>query len=218
MAVSKVEVISELYELFEQSEKNGISLEDIFKCVYSNVGSTTIDDSYDELNTPYSKKSHWRHYVSKGIHFSVLQLLPFLFLGFLFYFPMAQLMYTSPCIMHTPVPLVEVTHPIINCTMCQGLTEAPRLKNLSRNEFMEHHAHSLRPIVVVGAASRWPAIEVFSYDYFKKLYQNYPESVEADMNTGQFFSYSSNIRNLKELFEIPHNQLSVENERWYIGW
>ena len=217
MAVSKDKVISELYELFEQSEKNGISLEDILKCVYSNVGSTTIYDSYDELPTPCAKESYWRRYASKCIHFFVLQLLPILFLGVLFYSPVAQLVYMSPCILHTPVPLVEVTHPIINCTMCQGLTEAPRLKNLSRNEFMEHHAHSLRPIVVVGAASQWPAIEVFSYDYFKKLYQNYPESVEGDMNTGQFFSYSSNIRNLKELFEIPHN-LAVETERWYIGW
>ena len=45
-----------------------------------------------------------------------------------------------------------------------------------------------------------------------------PEAMDADMNSGHFFPYSSSIRDLKELFELPSESASMANEKWYIGW
>jgi len=61
-------------------------------------------------------------------------------------------------------------------------------------------------------------MEVFSYNYFKDLYQQSPEAIDSDTEKGQFFSYSSNIRNLKELFELSSEGVSMATEKWYIGW
>ena len=109
-------------------------------------------------------------------------------------------------------------HPKFDCNFCEGLTGAPRQTNLSQYEFVHKYAYTSRPILVVGAASDWPAMDVFSYDYFKSLYQQSPEAIESDMESGQFFSYSSNIQNLKDLFDLSSERVSMTTEKWYIGW
>ena len=102
--------------------------------------------------------------------------------------------------------------------VCEGVTGALRFVNLSREDFVHHHAYSAKPIVVEGAALRWPAMDVFSYDYFKNLYLQTPGSLDDDNIKGQFFSYSSNIMDLKNLFELPTEHVEMKTERWYIGW
>lgn len=102
--------------------------------------------------------------------------------------------------------------------MCEGVTGALRFVNLSREDFVHHHAYSAKPIVVEGAALGWSAIDVFSYDYFKDLYQQIPGSLADDNIKGQFFSYSSNIMDLKDFFQLPTEQAEMKTERWYIGW
>lgn len=152
------------------------------------------------------------------ISFTFFKVIPALFCVFLLHFPLLQLFTGSTCVLSPPLMLTEIMHPLVNCSMCQGVTEAPRFVNLTRKEFALHHAHSSRPIVVVGAALDWPAMQVFSYDYFRGLYYSFPESLDADTSKGQFFSYSSNIHDLKELFELTSERAAMITERWYIGW
>jgi hypothetical protein len=90
--------------------------------------------------------------------------------------------------------------------------------NITRKEFALHYAHSSQPVVVVRAALHWSAMQVFSYDYFRNLYSTFPDAIDADTSKGQFFSYNSNIRNLKELFDLPSERAAMTTERWYIGW
>ena len=45
-----------------------------------------------------------------------------------------------------------------------------------------------------------------------------PEAMDADINSGHFFSYSSRIKDLKELFEMSAERASMASEKWYIGW
>ena len=73
-------------------------------------------------------------------------------------------------------------------------------------------------MVIEGAADDWSAMNVFSYDYFKDLYLRTPGSLDDDNIKGQFFSYSSNIMDLKELFNLPVERAEMKIERWYIGW
>ena len=102
--------------------------------------------------------------------------------------------------------------------VCEGVTGALRFVNLSREDFVHHHAYGAKPIVVEGAALGWSAMDVFSYDYFKSLYLQTPGSLDDDNIKGQFFSYSSNIMDLKDLFQLPAELAEMKTERWYIGW
>ena len=102
--------------------------------------------------------------------------------------------------------------------VCEGVTGAFRFANLSREDFVRNHAYSAKPIVVEGAALGWSAMDVFSYEYFKDLYLRIPGSLDDDNIKGQFFSYSSNIMDLKDLFRQPTKHAEMKTERWYIGW
>ena len=112
----------------------------------------------------------------------------------------------------------HVRNLVLVCRVCEGVEGALRFVNLSREDFIHQHAYSAKPIVVEGAARGWPAMEVFSYDYFKDLYLQTPGSLDDDYTKGQFFSYSSSIMDLKGLFQLPVEQAEMKTERWYIGW
>ena len=142
-------------------------------------------------------------------------LVPFLLVTSIFYIPTLQLWNHSSCIFPAPVIMVQ---PLADCAVCRGVTGAPRLVGISRKNFSLHHAHSSRPIVVVGAALDWPALEIFSYEYFRGLYQNFPDAIDSDTSKGQFFAYSSNIPTLKDLFQLSPERAAMTTESWYIGW
>lgn len=122
------------------------------------------------------------------------------------------------CFVPTLMVIPGMTQPIADCNMCKGVTGAPRLVNLSRRDFILHHAYSTRPVVVLRAALNWSATSLFSYDYFRSLYTTFPGALDSDASNGQFFSYSSNIRDLKDLFELSYERATMHSERWYIGW
>ena len=148
----------------------------------------------------------------------VFKVYPLVFLLSLFAYPLFKLVTGSPCLISEVTPLGEALIPFVDCKICENVTEVPRLTNLSREEFVHKYAYTSKPILVVGAALGWPALEVYSYDYFKSLYLNTPGALDDDMIQGQFFSYSSSIRDLKELFELPSEVAAMAEERWYIGW
>lgn len=203
---SKEDVVSSICKLVRKANKAGIPLEDILKCL-------------DNERTYINKTSHdsgWS--VWSCAAFSLFKLIPGLLVVLLLHLPVLQFFNGSSCIIPTPDVILGMVSPLANCSVCHGVTEAPRLVNLTRKEFAIHHAHSCRPIVVVGAASDWPAMQVFSYDYFRNLYHKYPEAINADTGAGQFFSYSSNIRNLKDLFDLSSERAAMTEETWYIGW
>ena len=120
-----------------------------------------------------------------------------------------------PCYYFVPEPLHEILGPLADCDFCKGVNHAPRLSNLSRVEFIQKYGFSGQPIIVTDATSTWKASSVFSYDFFKQLYLSRPGSLENDTEFGQFFRYSSNVRNLQELFNMSEDSAG---ERWYIGW
>lgn len=198
--------MSSLSEALKDAEKVGVPLEDILNCLNTEtkpIRSTAHQSRYCIRNTP---------------SFIVLQLVPAVSLVFLLHFPLLKLLSGASCLFPAPVLFMGMIHPLANCSVCLGVTEAPRLLNLTPKDFALHHAYSSRPIIVAEAALHWSAMHVFSYDYFQSLYSRYPDAIDADTNEGQFFSYSSNIRNLKELFELTGERVAMTTESWYIGW
>ena len=143
---------------------------------------------------------------------------PIIFAIALLAYPVFRLFAGYACLLVEVSPFGEAVTPIVDCKMCEGVTGAPRLTNLTTDEFIRNHAYTARPILVVGAVSNWSALEVFSYDYFKSLYLKSPQSLDEDNDSGQFFAYSSNIHDLKDLFSLPSEVATMETEKWYIGW
>lgn len=203
----KEETISRLRSILTKARSAGVSERELRKYLEA-----------EEFLPSGGGRGKPSRYGCLSLHCIVFRVLPAVLLLSLFYFPLSELLNGSPCLVSQLSPFPELAHPVLNCSFCEGVTGAPRHVNLSRREFMHKYAYTGRPVVVVEAASSWPAINVFSYDYFKNLYLQTPESIDADKNSGQFFSYSSNIQNLQDLFDLSSERASMASEKWYIGW
>ena len=123
----------------------------------------------------------------------------------------------SPCLIPQYLPVAEFAMPVINCSFCRGLNQVSVVNSsdITVDDFMTQYAYSSQPLLIKGAASSWPAIEKFTYSYFKELYVKRPEAVVEDKENGQFFAYSSGIRNLEEFLNLSTDDVS---KKWYIGW
>ena len=111
-----------------------------------------------------------------------------------------------------------VMYPKTDCGFCKDLVEAPRLSNLSTEQFLKDFINKNTPVVVTDATGNWSARELFSYEYFRGLYMDNPESLESDLDQGQFFQYSSDLHHLDDVFHLPEDRVQLEGKKWYIGW
>lgn len=153
--------------------------------------------------------------------FVTFVVLPILFLlailGTFAYFTASTIREGSNCISWVPFDGL-VSLPITDCSFCEGITEAPRLRNLSMDDFVRKYAYIGVPIVVTDATDGWRARRLFTYNYFKNLYANNPQSLEEDTNEGQFFTYRSDLDDLYDLFNLPEERAALRGKKWYIGW
>lgn len=153
--------------------------------------------------------------------FVTFVVLPILFLlailGTFAYFTASTIQEGSNCISWVPFDGL-VSLPITDCSFCEGITEAPRIRNLSMDDFVRKYAYIGVPIVVTDATDGWRARRLFTYNYFKNLYANNPQSLEEDTNEGQFFTYRSDLDDLYDLFNLPEERAALRGKKWYIGW
>lgn len=211
-AKAKEAAVSHLGSVLKDADKSGVPLKHIVYCLNNEAKAL---NSLNRAALP----ARWSSFLGYAAAFTLFKLVPCIMIGLLLQALILQLLNRSSCVFPAPLLLCEMfIQPLANCSVCEGIAEAPRLVNISRKEFALYHAHSSRPIVVIGAALKWPAMETFSYDYFRNLYNSYPDAINIDTSTGQFFSYSSNIRNLKELFELPSERAAMTVDKWYVGW
>lgn len=210
-------LLSDLSRIFEQAKSAGLSDEEIKQCLRDEgllqpPSAHAADQDKDIIYQKLSEKA-WNI-----LNILIFKVYPIVILCALFAYPLFKLYNGSPCLVTEVFPFSEAVIPFSDCRMCEGVVEAPRLVNLSQEDFIRRYAYKSKPIVVVGAANDWPALDTFSYDYFKDLYTGMPGSLEGDNTQGQFFAYSSDIKDLEDLFELPSEVATMSKERWYIGW
>ncbi|XP_075225290.1 uncharacterized protein LOC142326589 [Lycorma delicatula] len=113
----------------------------------------------------------------------------------------------------------EATRPVTDCSICRGINGVIVLPNITRQEFHKY-AYSSKPIIVKGAASHWPAVKLFSFNYFKNIFDNVDGAYEAVEEDCQFLTFKTNFLSLRDVFQMPRNRvLNVKGESpWYIGW
>lgn len=123
------------------------------------------------------------------------------------------------CLINYNEILGEISRKVTNCTlMCEGLTELPRISNLTKEEFVAKFAYNGRPVVVTDAAVNWTALHSFNFTFLKSLYDGSKEGYRTNEEECQFFPYKTEFETLKEAFSMPKKRVEWKAEPWYFGW
>ncbi|XP_076243155.1 uncharacterized protein LOC143184654 [Calliopsis andreniformis] len=117
------------------------------------------------------------------------------------------------CLAELPSFTQKIFRPAEDCSMCQDVQQVDRISNVVPGTFEERYAYSGRPVVVTDAMSNWTAPEVFSFLFFKSLYDG------EDANC-QFFPYKTGFQSLQDVFDMSTSRSLLEEgtEPWYVGW
>lgn len=102
------------------------------------------------------------------------------------------------------------------CLNCSHL-QVPVVYNMTQEYFVKHHAYNGRPVLFKGGVKHWSALETFSYDYFKEVYDE-EALLEFDNKECQFFGYKTNFRTLEDVFRMSKKRQMFKKDQWYIGW
>ena len=156
--------------------------------------------------------------LARYVHALLYRVMPIILLSTVLLAILLGVLKSDPCLLHQPLPLDDFAAPVSRCSHCHNTSNVMVLESVTTEEFMEKYAFSRRPVLVKGAASGWPALGLFSYSYFKELYLNRPEAIAHDVETGQFFPYSSGIKHLKDFLALSDDTAALKTDKWYIGW
>lgn len=105
-----------------------------------------------------------------------------------------------------------------NCQICADVAQVDRVQNISPSNFEEHYASKGRPVVVTDGTFQWSAVNTFSFEFFKDLYQSTRgEGTEVGC---QFFPYKTEFRSLEDALNMSNERatLAPNTKPWYIGW
>ena len=198
---------TELQNLFaglrKEAQKSGVTNEEI------------CSEFLRTVKGPKSKKARsWL----KIFTFIVLPVLLSVGGYFLFNF-LAEHYKEDVCLINFNEIVGEVSRKITNCSlMCEGLTELPRISNLTKEEFVDKFAYNGRPVVVTDAAVNWTALQTFNFTFLKGLYDSSQDAYRNNEEECQFFPYKTEFETLKEAFSMPKKRVEWKAEPWYFGW
>lgn len=126
----------------------------------------------------------------------------------------------TPCLVDNNAIVMEISRPLVDCGACSNLRQVPVETNLTTKDFIEKYAYSGVPVLVKGATTTWSAMSVFSYQYFKELYQSRENALDDVDEDCQFFPYKTEFTTLKEVFDMDEDRANLKpgQPNWYIGW
>lgn len=212
------EIFARVCDSFERAKASKLEKKDVLKCLKLLAEESGCQPTSESTGKPEKRHAYFLiGYAFQTLLWIVYRLAPFTILITSLFYPLYQLYHTDPCLYPQLLPVAEFAMPIISCDICQGFTRAPEISsnNITVEQFMEEYAYTSQPVLIKGAASSWPALTMFSYEYFRELYLKRPQAVEEDNLNGQFFAYSSGIHNLEEFLGLSNDSSS---KKWYIGW
>lgn len=207
MAVTKsVEELAILFsDLREKSLKGGETLE--------NIRTEFLRQVVKDHKATSSKK--------KSLKWFLIVVLPVVFAVAGYYFDVIDLLRVKeePCLLEVNEIFIEVTRKRTNCTLlCEGLTEIPRVSDLSKQEFVTKYAYTGRPVVVVDGAKNWSAVGRFNFTFFKDLFDKNKEAYRVNEDECQFFPYRTEFISLEQALNMSKERSEWKAEPWYFGW
>ncbi|XP_053999008.1 uncharacterized protein LOC128887299 isoform X1 [Hylaeus anthracinus] len=119
----------------------------------------------------------------------------------------------NKCLAELPLFTQKIFRPAEDCSICRDVQQVDRISNVVPGNFEERYAYSGRPVVITDAMTNWTAPKVFSFSFFKSLYDG------EDANC-QFFPYKTEFKSLQDVFDMDANRSLLENgtKPWYVGW
>ena len=198
----KVNILSEKFrELKTKALQKGVTEEEI------------VHHYLNEVSLPSKPKrsGKWK------IIFFVL-FLPLLLAAFGYYFLDNLFDESYPCTVDHSLFVMEAARPVANCGMCKGLSEVPKLSGLTAETFASDYAYNAKPLVVKDATENWTAIQVFTFEFFRKLYSESETAFNVTDEQCQFFPYQTEFHTLREVFNMSKERAEFKAEPWYIGW
>ncbi|CAG5124798.1 unnamed protein product [Candidula unifasciata] len=123
-----------------------------------------------------------------------------------------------PCLLTKTRPTVPIFRPVVQCDFCQNVSQIVRLPHISAAEFEDKYAYSGHPLIVSDGAANWSAVDVFSFEFFRDIYE--PGSPVLESNC-QFFAYGfSHVRGVNDVFTFYESGQHFQNgsQPVYIGW
>ena len=125
----------------------------------------------------------------------------------------------EPCLLNVNEIFIELTRKPTNCSLvCEGLTEIPRVSELSKEEFVSKYAYTGRPVVVVDAAKNWSAVDRFNFTFFKELFEKNKDAYRVNEDECQFFPYRTEFISLKQALNMSKDRSEWKGKPWYFGW
>lgn len=213
--VSKV--VLDIADARKRAKAAGLGEDEILRCLLLFQEQLNTENTPGLNSSQTTRTTHLLTHLLMALLWVGYRLLPCILCLAVLLYPVYHWYIDSPCLIPQYLPVAEFTMPVVNCSFCQRFTHVPVINasDITTSEFMNKYAYSSQPLLIKGAALSWPAIDKFSYEYFKELYLQRPEALEEDKVKGQFFAYSSGIRNLEEFVNLSSNDA---NKKWYIGW
>lgn len=87
-----------------------------------------------------------------------------------------------------------------------------------RERFLSAYAYTGRPVLIKNVSNSWPAMETFSFNFFKNLYEENKSPVLTKQNEEcQFFLWDfQNFRNLGEVFKMDPDRSKLKGNKYVI--
>ncbi|CAH0557002.1 unnamed protein product [Brassicogethes aeneus] len=119
------------------------------------------------------------------------------------------------CLLEVPG---SVLRPPEYCEICRNVTTIDKVENISPESFYYDYVKPCKPVIVKDGALGWEAMKLFSFDFFKHVYESLPE--KRTNTRCQFFPYQTEFRSLKEVFNMSSARAKLEpgEKNWYIGF
>ncbi|XP_023014905.2 uncharacterized protein isoform X2 [Leptinotarsa decemlineata] len=123
------------------------------------------------------------------------------------------------CIVPNNYFIWEATRPITDCNFCSNTLEPIILSNITKNDFLPY-AYSSKPIVIKRAFLHWPAIQIFTLEYFQNLYRKTEDSFKSVDEECQFLHFKSDFMSLRDVLSMSkeRSKNSPSEKSWYVGW
>ncbi|XP_011877774.1 PREDICTED: uncharacterized protein LOC105567481 isoform X2 [Vollenhovia emeryi] len=107
------------------------------------------------------------------------------------------------CWMATPPFVQKLFRPPQDCSICQDVQQVDKLTAVDPTIFEQRYAYSGKPVVISDAMANWTAPKVFSFPFFKTLY-------DGEGASCQFFPYKTEFRSLQDVFDMSADRAVME--------
>ncbi|XP_018904169.2 uncharacterized protein [Bemisia tabaci] len=123
------------------------------------------------------------------------------------------------CVGYVPESLSYLFRPVEDCSICLNVSQVDKVSDISPSEFEQRYVGPGRPVVVVDGSRGWSAVQVFDFDFFRRVYRESDHNWESQAAC-QFFPYKTEFQQLRDVFNMDpaRANMSEGTQPWYVGW